>query len=197
MLSVTLSGSASISAGTNGTADVTIQGSEADINATLATLTYTGNTDVNGTAADTLTVTTNDQGNTGSGGAQQDVDTVQIDITAVNDAPTISNLSGDALAYTEGDGALVIEQGGDASVLDVDSADFDGGTLTVSFAAGSDAVEDVLAIRNVGTGVGQIGVSASNVTYEGTVIGTFAGGSGGSDLVITLNANADADAVSA
>ena len=87
VLNVTLSGSASISAGVNGTNDLTIQGTEIDINATLASLTYTGNTDVNGTAADTLTVTTDDGGNTGSGGAQQDVDTVQIDITAVNDAP--------------------------------------------------------------------------------------------------------------
>ena len=86
-LNVSLSGAATISAGANGSGDLTILGTETDINATLASLTYTGNTDVTGTAADTLTVTTNDQGNTGSGGAQQDIDTVQIDITAVNDAP--------------------------------------------------------------------------------------------------------------
>ncbi|MCP3938809.1 MAG: hypothetical protein GY708_25960, partial [Actinomycetia bacterium] len=88
VVNVTLSGSATISAGADGTGDLTIQGSVTDINATLASLTYTGNTEVVGTAADTLTVTTNDLGNTGSGGAQQDVDNIQIDLTAVNDAPT-------------------------------------------------------------------------------------------------------------
>ena len=69
VLNVTLSGSASISAGVNGTGDLTIQGTETDINATLASLTYTGNIDVTGTNADTLTVTTDDGGNTGSAAA--------------------------------------------------------------------------------------------------------------------------------
>ena len=59
-LNVTLSGSATISPGTNDTADLTIQGSVTDINTTLASLRYTG--DLNATNADTLTVTTNDPG---------------------------------------------------------------------------------------------------------------------------------------
>ena len=90
VLKITLSGSATISAGANGSNDLTIQGTVADINATLASLTYTGNTDVVGIAADTLTVTTDDGGNTGSGGALQDVDNIQIDITTVNDAPVVT-----------------------------------------------------------------------------------------------------------
>ena len=60
-----------------------------------------------------------------------------------------------------------------------------------SFVSGGDSAEDVLAIRNQGTGAGQIGVSGANVTYAGTTIGTWAGGSGGSNLVVTLNANAN------
>ncbi|HNP29217.1 MAG TPA: DUF4347 domain-containing protein, partial [Nitrospirales bacterium] len=47
-----------------------------------------------------------------------------------NHAPVISNLGGDTLAYTKGDGAQVIEQGANAAVSDVDSSDFDTGTLT-------------------------------------------------------------------
>ena len=90
LLEITLSGSATISAGANSSNDLTIQGTVADINATLASLTYTGNTDVVGIAADTLTVTTDDGGNTGSGGALQDVDNIQIDITTVNDAPVVT-----------------------------------------------------------------------------------------------------------
>jgi hypothetical protein len=116
---------------------------------------------------------------------------------ASNTAPTITNLAGDSLAYNEGDGAVVIEQGANATVTDVDSVDFSTGTLTVSFTAGSDSAEDVLAIRNQGTGAGQIGVSGANVTYQGVTIGTFTGGSSGSNLVITFNASATPTAVTA
>ncbi|MEK6641562.1 MAG: DUF4347 domain-containing protein, partial [Nitrospirota bacterium] len=111
--------------------------------------------------------------------------------------PTITNLSGDRLSYSEGAGAVVIEQSGNALVADVDSANFDTGRLTVLIPAGNDSAEDVLAIRNQGTGAGQIGVSDSNVTYGGVTIGTFAGGSSGTNLVVTLNASATPTAVTA
>ena len=114
-----------------------------------------------------------------------------------NQPPTISNLSGDSLAYSEGAGAVVIEQGTNATVTDVDSANLDTGTLTVSLAAGSDSAEDVLAIRNQGSGAGQISVSGSNVTFGGTTIGSFSGGSGGTNLVVTFNSNATAAATQA
>ena len=120
-----------------------------------------------------------------------------VNVSSINNAPTIANLGGDTLSYNEGDGQQAIEQSGDALVADVDSANFDTGTLTVSFTAGSDSAEDVLSIINTGTGLGEIGVSGSNVTYEGTTIGTFTGGTSGSNLVITLNPNADAVATSA
>ena len=90
VLDVTLSGSATISAGTNGTNDLTIEGTVGDVNATLASLLYTGNPDVVGVAADTLTVTADDGGNTGTGGALQDVEAIQIDLTAVNDDPVLT-----------------------------------------------------------------------------------------------------------
>ena len=118
-------------------------------------------------------------------------------LAVTNVAPTITNLSGDSLAYSEGAGAVVIEQGGNAVVADADSANFDTGTLTVSFTAGGDSAEDVLGIRNQGTGAGQIGVSGSNVTYQGVTIGSFTGGSGGANLVITLNTSATPTAVTA
>lgn len=111
--------------------------------------------------------------------------------------PTITNLSGDSLRYSEGAGAVVIEQSGNALVADVDSANFDAGRLTVSIPAGNDSAEDVLTIRNQGTGAGQIGVSGSNVTYGGVTIGTFAGGSSGTNLVVTLNASATPTVVTA
>ena len=67
---------------------------------------------------------------------------------------------------------MVIESG-NALVADVDSTNFDTGTLTVSIPAGGDSAEDVLSIRHQGTGAGQIGVSGSTVTYRGATIGTL------------------------
>ncbi|TKB90336.1 MAG: tandem-95 repeat protein [Nitrospira sp.] len=138
-----------------------------------------------------------DSGGTANGGANTISQFILLTVTAVNDAPTITNLSGDSLAYSEGAGAVVIEQGGNALVADVDSTNLDTGTLTVSIPSGGDSAEDVLSIRNQGTGSGQIGVSGSNITYEGVTIGTFTGGSGGTNLVITLNASATPTAVTA
>ncbi len=114
------------------------------------------------------------------------IDNVQVSYN-VNAAPSVSNIDTDILSYTEGDGVVVIDQGTLTSVADVDSSDFNTGVLTVSLATGSTISEDVLAIQNQGTGVGQISISGSNVSYEGNVIGTFTGGATGNDLVVTFN----------
>ena len=124
-------------------------------------------------------------------------DSIAVTVANVNDAPTIMNLGGDTLLYVEGDGQQAIDQGGDALVNDVDSGDFDSGTLTIALVAGGNSAEDVLSIVHTGAGVGQIGVSGTNVSYEGTIIGTFTGGVGGTDLVISLNASADETSTSA
>ncbi len=108
-----------------------------------------------------------------SDGTTSHADTVTINVSTVNVAPTISNLSGDSFSYTEGAAAVVIDQGANALVADSDSANFDTGTLTVSIPSGNEPTEDVLSICNQGTGAGQIGVSGGNVTYEGVTIGTF------------------------
>src|SRR4029077_18855153 len=57
-VTVSLVGGASISAGANGTATLTLSGTQADITATLASLTYQGTLNYNG--PDTLTVTSTD-----------------------------------------------------------------------------------------------------------------------------------------
>ncbi|MCP3688910.1 MAG: type I secretion C-terminal target domain-containing protein, partial [Gammaproteobacteria bacterium] len=124
--------------------------------------------------------------------------TATITVNVANDIPTIINLGGDTLSYTEGDGAQIIDQSPtSASVTDVDSSDFDDGKLTVSFTMGGVPAEDILGIHNQGYLESQISVAGWGVAFEGTTIGTFAGGVNGDDLVITFNANADADAVQA
>ncbi len=79
----------------NGTANVTLTGTLAAINATLAAsngVLYQGNANYNG--ADTLTMLTSDGGNTGSGGTRTDSDTLNITVNAVNDTPTSSVSAG-------------------------------------------------------------------------------------------------------
>lgn len=79
----------SFSAG-DGTADTTMifTGTLANLNAALATITYMPNANYAG--SDTLTITTNDLGNTGAGGALGDTDTVAITVLNVNDAPGVN-----------------------------------------------------------------------------------------------------------
>jgi hypothetical protein len=182
----------------NGDADATMNftGTLTAINTALDGMVFTPTLNYSGPAS--VRIVTNDQGNSGSGGALSDDDTVNITVNPVNDAPTINDLAGDALDYDEGDGTVVIDQTPAASVTDPDSTDFDTGTLTVTIASGGDNAEDQLSIRHQGTGIGEIGVNFSNViSYEGTVIGTFTGGSGGAPLVITLDSDANPTSVGA
>jgi len=168
------------------------------VNSAMQQIAYSNSSDVPPASVQIdWTFSDGNTGAQGSGGALAATGSTTVSITAVNDVPTITNLSGDSLSYAEGDGAVVIEQGGNTTVSDVDSANFDTGTLTVSISAGGDSAEDVLSIRNQGTGAGQIGVSGSTITYGGATIGTFTGGSSGSNLAITLNSSATPTAVTA
>lgn len=69
-----------------------------------------------------------------------------------------------------------------------------GAVLTVGFGTANPG--DNLFIENRGTGAGVIGVSGSNVTFGGTTIGSFAGGTGAA-LTITFNSQATFPAVQA
>jgi hypothetical protein len=84
--------------------------------------------------------------------------------------PTI-DLSGPATTYLFQMQPQLIAP--DAQVVNFGSFSLDSNSsLTVSFAAGGQT-EDVLGIRNQGTGAGLIGVAGTNITYGGTTIGTF------------------------
>jgi len=81
----------------------------------------------------------------------------------------------------------------DASVTLTDrDGNLPGGTLTVTGLL----PEDVISIRNAGTGVGQIGFFAGIVTYQGVLIGQAFGGAGGTFAVV-LNASASPAAIEA
>jgi len=72
-----------------------------------------------------------------------------------------------------------------AVVRDVDSADFSGGSLRVTFVTGA-TNSDQLAIKTNEA----VTVSAGTVSVNGTAIGTLSGGNNGSDLLIDFNSNA-------
>jgi hypothetical protein len=76
-----------------------------------------------------------------------------------------------------------------ATFTDSDSSVFTGGgTLTAEFLANGQTL-DTLIVQNIGSGVGQIGVSAANVQINAVTFATKAGGTNGSTpLVITFTA---------
>jgi autotransporter-associated beta strand protein len=92
-LTVASAGGAAVSG--SGTGTVVLTGTLAAINTTLAAagnVIYHGASGFSG--ADALTVTTNDGGNTGSGGAQSDTDQVAINVNPPPPPPTIPHLVG-------------------------------------------------------------------------------------------------------
>ncbi len=89
---LTLAGTAGLSFSVgDGAADATMTftGTVASINAALAGMSFSPAANFNGAAS--LQIVTNDQGNTGTGGALTDTDTVAITVNPVNDAPTLGN----------------------------------------------------------------------------------------------------------
>ena len=80
----------SVTVAGSGTNSITLTGTLADISTYLATETtpvFTPAQDANGDV--TLTMTTDDGGSTGEGGALTDIDTVTITVNPVNDAPVV------------------------------------------------------------------------------------------------------------
>ncbi len=94
----------------NGTNSVQLDGTLAAINAGLTSLVYTPPIDANITTLGgtvTLTVLTNDLGNTGSDGPKTDTDTVAITITPVNDNPSFA-LPTTIVTVSEGAGPITV-----------------------------------------------------------------------------------------
>ncbi|KMK68611.1 cadherin-like domain-containing protein [Puniceibacterium sp. IMCC21224] len=182
-LDMTAQGTAGLS-GSGGTT-VSVTGTLADVNATLATLTVTPTA---GNAADvTVTVTASD-GSFAISGPNTDSGSVTVDVL---NRPEILELSGDTLAYTEADGPRVLDQGTAASVIDLDSATLPGGRLTASFQGGGTADETL----SFGAGVTLSGAQTDGAAVQvgGVTIGTLVAGQtgvAGQDLQILLSADA-------
>lgn len=107
---------------------------------------------------------------------------VTVNVTGFGSAPTISLADGQTY-HGIGDAPIGID--GQLDLSTTGGSFFDGAVVTVAITAGRIS-SDVLGLRNEGTGTSQVGVSGTDVTFEGTVIGSFAGG-GTAPLVVTFN----------
>jgi hypothetical protein len=101
----------------SGTSVLSLSGTVANLNAFIAGSAVTFTTAANATAPVALTVTSNDLGNSGAGGAQSTTGSVVINVTPVDDAPVLVS---NAISVTQG-GAAVLGAGQMAGA-DVDSA---------------------------------------------------------------------------
>jgi hypothetical protein len=106
-------------------ATMTFRGTATAINAALDGLRVSPTANFHGGSV--LTLTTNDDANSGSGGARATTSTVAITVVAVNDAPTFSLPSAFAVAENQ------------SSVTLLASQDIDGGAATYSVIGGADA----------------------------------------------------------
>ena len=180
--------------GGNDSAGMTFTGTLADLNTALGTFTYRPDPDFSGT--DTLTLSVDDQGNTG-GGALSHTDTANIVVSPVNDVPVFAGA--DTGAVTEDvdpdvDGWL--ETAGTLTIADPDSGEssFQAGTVVGAYgsltidAAGNWAY----AADNTQAAIQQLDVSETltdilTVTsFDGTT----------HDIVITINGAEDAPVIS-
>ncbi|RZI79930.1 MAG: hypothetical protein EOP38_24035, partial [Rubrivivax sp.] len=113
--------------------------------------------------ADTLTIVTSDQGNTGTGGTLTDTDTVAITVNAINDAP-VNTVP--AAQSTNEDTALVFSSGNSnlISIADVDAASASM-RITLSVTNGSLTLSGLTGLSFV-TGDG---TADTTMTFTGTV----------------------------
>ena len=172
-LAATSGGGVTVSGSGSGT--VTLAGTVTNLNSFIAGSGLTFTTAANATGAVTLTVSTNDQGNTGSGGARSDTDNVTLNVTAVNDAPV--NTVPASIAVTE-DVATALTG---ISVADVDAGS---ASLQITLSVGSGTLA-----ATAGGGVGVSGSGTASLVLTGTAsnLNTFVSGS---NVTFTTAANA-------
>ena len=123
---------------------------------------------------------------------------LEITVNNVNDAPVINNLGGDT-ASTAVNQAIFLDVGTVNSITDVDTTDFDGGTLIITTTSGTadgnfslDGTNATAGGNSVITANDMIAVGASDIG----VVHVTNDGQAGNTLLITLNGNATLSNVS-
>ncbi|HWT91709.1 MAG TPA: tandem-95 repeat protein [Solirubrobacteraceae bacterium] len=153
----TLGSTAGVAVTGNGTAAVQVTGTRGAVNAALEGTTFTGAADFDGAAQ--LKVDVTDLGNTGSGGAKTDTETIAITVTGVNDAPVFT-APANATVSQNSQRTFSTGNGNAISITDVD--------------AGSGNVRVQLA------------VAQGTLTLSGTTGLTFTTGDGTADAALDV-----------
>ena len=165
-----------ITIGGSGTGVLTLTGNLTDLNAYLdvvGNVTYLhGVPHTNGFAADTVRVDVTDNGNTGSGGGSTvTLGTFNIDITPVNDAPSITNGASTGMggSYSEDGPTAAFGVSGVLSAVgwsDVDAGAVRGMVLTGTTGNGTwQYSTDMATWNNVGAVSGSNGLLLSNTSW--------------------------------
>ncbi|MCK1504295.1 VCBS domain-containing protein [Bradyrhizobium sp. 18] len=164
---ITAATAGSVTVTGSGTGSIVLTGTVANINTYLATVanqpTYVPVANANGAVS--LTMTTSDQGFTGTGGTLTDTDSININITAVNDGPTNTLPA----SYTTNEDTSVKLSG--LSVTDIDSG-ANNITVTLAVASGTITAATAGSVTVTGSGTGSIvltGTVANINTYLATV----------------------------
>ncbi len=148
----------------NGTSSLTLTGTLTNLNNYIANATHVSylnpTAHLNGNDADVISVAINDNGNTGVGGGTDiALGTVNVDITAINDAP-VATMS--AASYAVNEQTSLNLHGTGLSISDVDA-----GSSTVE--ATISVVSGVLTASAGTTGVTVSGSGTNSITFSGTL----------------------------
>ncbi len=145
----------------SGDASMTFEGTLASINAALDGLTFVPDSNYNGSAS--ISISVDDQGNMGAGGALATSGRITLNLTPVNDAPHISD-PGDRYTAEDTPIAYSITSGKAITISDVDAGN---GSLIVTLTA-----PDGLLTLGHTTGITFLigdGVQDSVVSFSGTL----------------------------
>ena len=146
-----------VTVGGSGTATLTLSGTAANINTFLDTVTniqYTGASNVNGNDAASFTIKAND------GTVNPTLGTVNLDITAVNDAPTATGVPTDI--------TIVEDTASNVNFSSITFADIDSATITVTLTASAGTFSTPADGAGVGGGVTETLVSSTVITLVGS-----------------------------
>jgi trimeric autotransporter adhesin len=122
--------------------------------------------------------------NGGSTAFSSATDTVQVTVTAVNDAPSFTGLDGTP-TYTEGAAAAVLDSNVALFDIDLNATNYNGATLTLQRNGGANAQDVYSATGSLVT----LNAGANNLVVDGVTIGSVTTNSAGT-LVLSFNASA-------
>lgn len=176
----------------DGTAEqqISMLGTLADIDNALEGLVFSPSANYNGAAS--IQISTNDQGNSGAGGARVDVDSISISVTSLNDAPIVNtpvtqtmNEDG-TLEFRNANGSLLsltdVDAGSGAMKVSLTGVN---GTITLSgiagltFSAGDGTADSVVSFTGT--------LAAINAALDGLIFASAANFSGAAAIDVTVN----------